>query len=106
MKHPVLENRTRLIVWGLVWLFISAGQAVSFNYGFGSFARVSIPDIIVSLIIYSGLALSVWYPFSYFSRGETKIVSNNKPGTDGSHNRYRLDPGNKAHNDPGSSSSE
>lgn len=75
MKHPVLENRTRLIVWGLVWLFISAGQAVSFNYGFGSFARVSIPDIIVSLIIYSGLALSVWYPFSYFSRGETKIVS-------------------------------
>jgi two-component system LytT family sensor kinase len=75
MKHPVLENRTRLIVWGLAWLFIAAGQAVSFYYSYGSFINVSIPDIIVSLMIYSGLALSVWYPFSYFNKSETKTVS-------------------------------
>jgi len=75
MKHPVLENRNRLIVWGLVWLFIAAGQILLFYFVYGSFVNVSIPDIIVSLLIYSALALSVWYPFSYFNKSETKVFS-------------------------------
>jgi two-component system LytT family sensor kinase len=75
MKHPVLENRNRLIVWGLVWLFIAAGQTLLFYFAYGSFVNVSIPDIIVSLLIYSALALSVWYPFSYFNKSETKVFS-------------------------------
>jgi hypothetical protein len=75
MKHPVLENRVSLTIWWLVWLVIAMGQALSFYYAYGSFINVSIPDILLSLLIYSGLALSLWYPFSYFNRAEKKIWS-------------------------------
>ncbi|MCX6334819.1 MAG: histidine kinase [Bacteroidia bacterium] len=75
MKNPVLENRSRLIVWGLVWLFLASGQALLFYFAYGSFVNISIPDIIVSLMLYSGLALSVWYPFSYFNKSELKVFS-------------------------------
>ncbi len=75
MKHPVLENRTRLIVWGIVWLVIAAGQAVSFYFAYGKFLNISIADTILSLILYSGLALSLWYPFSYFSSGEKRVYT-------------------------------
>lgn len=75
MKHPVLENRVRVMIWWLVWLFIAAGQAFSFYYAYGSFVNVIIPDILLSLLIYSGLALSLWYPFKYFTGTEEKILS-------------------------------
>jgi len=75
MKHPVLENRTRLIVWGIFWLVIAAGQAISFYFAYGKFLNVIIADTLLSLIIYSGLALSLWYPFSYFSSGEKRIYT-------------------------------
>lgn len=75
MKHPVLNNRVRLIVWWLVWLFLASGQTLLFYYAFGKFAKISIPDTILSLIIYSGIALSLWYPFSYFNKEGTKPLS-------------------------------
>jgi len=75
MKHPVLENRSRLLVWGLIWLFLAGGQIVSFYFAYGSFINVSIPDIILSLLLYSGLSLSVWYPFNYFNTGEKRVFS-------------------------------
>jgi len=68
MKHPVLENRVRLIVWWLVWLFLALGQALLYYFAYGSFISVSITDSILSLLIYSGIALSLWYPFSYFNK--------------------------------------
>jgi two-component system LytT family sensor kinase len=79
MKHPVLENRVRLIVWWLVWLFLGLGQSLLFYYAYGSFIQISILDSILSLLIYSGLALSLWYPFSFFNTGITKppvLISN------------------------------
>ncbi|MGD0340975.1 MAG: histidine kinase [Bacteroidales bacterium] len=75
MKHPVLGNRVRLIVWWLVWLFLSLGQALLFYYAFGSFTSISIVDSITSLIIYSGIALSLWYPFGFFIKSEAKPFS-------------------------------
>jgi len=79
MKHPVLNNRVRLIVWWLVWLFLALGQTLLFYYAYGSFIKISITDSLVSLIIYSGLALSLWYPFSFFNQDNTKptiLISN------------------------------
>ncbi len=67
MKHPVLQNRVRLIVWWLIWLFLAAGQSLLFYFAFGSFSEIGIIDSILSLLIYSGIALSLWYPFSYFN---------------------------------------
>jgi two-component system, LytTR family, sensor kinase len=72
MKHPVLQNRVRLIVWWLVWIFLGLGQSLLFYFAFGKFAEVIIPDIIVSFTVYSGLALALWYPFRFFNNSYSK----------------------------------
>lgn len=79
MKHPVLQNRIRLIVWWLIWLFLATGQSLLFYFAYGSFFELSPADSLISLIIYSGIALSLWYPFNFFNTGKTKpttIISN------------------------------
>src|SRR5450759_3411733 len=73
MKHPILSIRVRLIVWWMVWLFLALGQSLLFYFAYGSFTNLSIIDSLVSLIIYSGIALSLWYPFSFFNSGVTRI---------------------------------
>lgn len=75
MNHPVLGNRVRLIVWWLVWLFLALGQALLFYFAYGSFINISIIDSLLSLLIYSGIALSLWYPFSFFNKSWNKPVS-------------------------------
>lgn len=79
MKHPIFSNRVRLIVWWLVWIFIALGQSLLFYYAFGSFIEISLVDSLVSLLIYSGIGLSLWFPFKYFNSGEirtTSLISN------------------------------
>ncbi len=72
MKHPVLEDRGRLIAWWLAWLILGLGQSLLFYFAYRTFNVVSIIDNLVSLLVYSGIALSLWYPFKYFNSGETK----------------------------------
>jgi LytS/YehU family sensor histidine kinase len=74
MKHPILTNRVRLIVWWLVWLFLALGQSLLFYYAYGSFINIGLLDSLVSLLIYSGIALSLWYPFRFFNSGTTRIT--------------------------------
>ena len=79
MKHPILTNRVRFIVWWLVWLFLALGQSLLFYFAYGSFIQISILDSLISLIIYSGIALSLWFPFRYFNTGNAitlGLVSN------------------------------
>jgi two-component system, LytTR family, sensor kinase len=79
MKHPILTNSVRLIVWWLVWLFLVLGQSLLFYFAYGSFITTSIIDSLVSLLIYSGIALSLWYPFRFFNSGVTRptvLISN------------------------------
>ncbi len=73
MKHPVLQNRVRLIVWWLIWLFLAGGQSLLFYYAYGSFSNIGIIDSILSLLIYSGIALSLWYPFSFFNSSKPSV---------------------------------
>jgi two-component system, LytTR family, sensor kinase len=75
MKHPVLESRNRLIVWGLVWLFLAAAQALIFLLAYGSFINTSIPDVLVSWLIYGVFAISIWYPFNYFNKSDPGVFS-------------------------------
>lgn len=75
MKHPVLSNRIRLIVWWLIWLFLMAGQSLLFYYAYGNFLSIGVLDSILSLLIYSGIGLSLWYPFSFFNSGNTRITT-------------------------------
>jgi len=79
MTHPILSNRVRFIVWWLVWLFLALGQSLLFYFAYGSFIQISLIDSLVSLIIYSGIALSLWYPFRFFNSGVTNttgLISN------------------------------
>ncbi len=75
MKHPVLQNRVRLIVWWLIWLFLAGGQSLLFYFAYGSFTNIGPIDSIISLLLYSGIALSLWYPFSFFNTGNTKTLT-------------------------------
>jgi sensor histidine kinase YesM len=75
MRHPVLTHRVRLIIWWLVWLFLTLGQSLLFYFAYGSFVNESIADGIVSLILYSGIALSIWYPFTFFNTGEKRPLT-------------------------------
>jgi sensor histidine kinase YesM len=79
VKHPVLQERERLIVWWLVWLLLGLGQFALFYFAYGGFVEISIPDIIISFTIYSGIALVLWYPFRFFNSTNTKsliLISN------------------------------
>ena len=71
MKHPVLSNKLRLIIWWLAWLILALGQLLSYYLSSGTITLLSICDNAISMLIFSGLALSIWYPFSYFNNIKT-----------------------------------
>jgi two-component system LytT family sensor kinase len=75
MKHQILSNIVRLIVLWLVWLFLALGQSLLYYFAYGSFLSISIIDSLVSLLIYSGIALSLWYPFRFFNSGITRTLN-------------------------------
>ena len=79
MKHPILNNKVRFVIWWLVWLFIALGQSLLYYFAYGSFINISILDSIVSLLFYSGIALSLWYPFGIFTKSKESpatLISN------------------------------
>lgn len=55
-------------------MVITLGQQLLFYYAYGSFTTAAIPDAIISLVIYSGIGLSLWYPFKYLNVAESKTV--------------------------------
>jgi two-component system LytT family sensor kinase len=67
MKHPVFGSRISFIVWWLVWLFLTLGQLLLYYFAYGSFIDTSIPDAIISMVTYSGIGLSLWYPLRYLN---------------------------------------
>ena len=75
MKHPVLENRNRLLIWWLAWLFLGTGQSLLFYFIYGSRAALSITDSIISLLIYSGIGIAVWYPLRFFNTTRKKMIT-------------------------------
>ena len=75
MRHPVLFHRNRLIIWWLVGLFLIAAQSLLFYFAYGNFDKIGIFDSVFSLIIYSGIALSFWYPFRFFNSENAKTLT-------------------------------
>ena len=54
--------------------FLALGQSLLFYFAYGSFSNIGIIDSVFSLLIYSGIALSLWYPFRFFNTGNTTIA--------------------------------
>jgi hypothetical protein len=96
MKHPILENKIRFIIWWLVWIFLALGQSLLFYYAFGRFIEISLVDSLVSLLIYSGIGLSLWYPFRFFNQDNSPYFQSCSKWSAFNH---PLDSYNKVHND-------
>ncbi len=75
MKHPLLENRTRLLVWWLAWLGLAAGQSLLIHFGYGSRTEVAIADGLASMIIFGLLGLAIWFPVRYLLRDDNQIYT-------------------------------
>ncbi len=75
MRHPILSDKVRLISWWLVWLILMLGQSLLFYYAYGYFTYVNAIDSLISLIIYSGISLSLWYPFNFLTSAGNKITT-------------------------------
>jgi len=73
MNHPFFQNRLRLAAWWLTWSLLALGQLLLYYYVYGNFLNTSIPDIIISFTVYSGIGLIIWYPFRYFNKKNLKI---------------------------------
>ena len=58
------------MVWWLVWLFLALGQTLLFCFTYGTFVDFSITDSLLSQLIYSGIAMALWYPLIFFNQGK------------------------------------
>lgn len=75
MKHPVLEKRSRFIVWWLAWLLLAAGQSSLIYFAYGATAGAAIGDGFVSMITFGALGLAIWFPLRYMQKGSNPIVT-------------------------------
>ena len=75
MKHPLLENRTRLLVWWLAWLMLAAGQSLLIHFVYGSRTEVAITDGLVSMVIFGLLGLAVWFPVRFLLKEENPLYT-------------------------------
>ncbi|MBE0676628.1 MAG: histidine kinase [Bacteroidales bacterium] len=73
MGHPVFENITRIVTWWLAWLLLGAGQSLLLYYAYDRDTLMSISDGLISMILYSGLALAAWFPLKYFNNTAKKM---------------------------------
>lgn len=62
------------MVWWVVWILIGSGQALLFYVIYGSFVLVSLFDIFLSILLYSGIALVLWYPFRFFNTTSSRTI--------------------------------
>ncbi len=75
MKHPVLEKRSRFIVWWLAWLLMAAGQSSLIHFAYGATAGVAIGDGFVSMISFGALGLAIWFPLRYMQKSSNPVVT-------------------------------
>ncbi len=75
MKHPVLSDRVRLIIWWLVWLLLTASQLFLYYFAYGEITVIFIPDGIISMLAFSGIGISLWYPFRFINAGKSALIS-------------------------------
>lgn len=75
MRHPLLISRERLVFWWLTWLLVILGQLLLYYFAYGRLSVVFIVDGVLSLLIFSGIGLSLWYPFSFFNSGKSGPVA-------------------------------
>jgi two-component system LytT family sensor kinase len=75
MKHPILESRSRILIWCLVWVILAAGQASVIHFIYGSTLDIAVTDGIIAMLLYGLLGLSIWFPVRYMLKSNNKVLS-------------------------------
>lgn len=75
MKHPLLESRTRLLVWWLAWLMLATGQSLLIHFVYGGKADMAVSDGFISMVIYGLLGLAIWFPVRFMIRDDSQLYS-------------------------------
>ena len=75
MKHPVLEKRSRIIIWWLAWLLMAAGQSSLIYFAYGTTPGTAIGDGFISMISFGLFGLAVWFPLRYMQKGSNPVVT-------------------------------
>ncbi len=75
MRHPVFEQKSRLIIWWLAWLVLIAGQSLLIHFVYGSSTGVSIADGTISMLLFGALGLAIWFPLRYMQKGEDSTLN-------------------------------
>ncbi len=74
MIHPITAIRSRFYIWWLIWLLTGLGQSLLTYYISDLGLWASIADGMVSAILYSLLAITIWFPINQFSTQNTKVA--------------------------------
>lgn len=75
MTHPILESRSRVLIWCLAWVILAAGQASVIHFVYGSTTDIAVADGIVSMLLYGLLGIAIWFPVRYMLRSNNKVLS-------------------------------
>jgi two-component system LytT family sensor kinase len=75
MKHPVLESRSRLLIWWLAWVVLATGQSLLIHFVYGSTVDVAVTDGIISMFLYGLLGLAIWFPVRYILRSNNQAIA-------------------------------
>lgn len=75
MTHPILESRSRVLIWCLAWVILAAGQASVIHFVYGSTLDIAVADGIISMFLYCVLGIAIWFPVRYMLRSNNKVLS-------------------------------
>ena len=75
MTHPILESRSRVLIWCLAWVILATGQASVIHFVYGSTTDIAVADGIISMLLYGLLGIAIWFPARYMLRSNNKVLS-------------------------------
>lgn len=79
MIHPITDYRSRFKAWGLIWLTAGCVQSLVLYFLCDCSAGIAITDGIASALLFSLIAIGVWYPVTLLvprNSGLFKVISN------------------------------
>lgn len=75
MIHPITDNRTRFIAWGLIWLIAGLAQSLLLYLMCDCSPGVAVTDGLSSAFLFSLIAIAVWYPVTLMIPRNSQIIN-------------------------------
>ena len=70
MIHPIAGNRSRLIVWWLIWFMVGLCQSLILFFTTNCNLNASLIDGALSALFYGLIAIAIWYPVRQLNSGK------------------------------------